>query len=113
MADNDRRPLIAPQKPLQPHRRLQVQMVRRLIEQQKIRRLHQRPGKAEAAELTAAKRRYPGLMQLLANTQTRQNTLDPRLVNIPADKLEFPAQTVVFLHPRLKLPATKAAETVP
>ena len=56
MRDGDDRALVVLEEPLEPRDRLGVEMVRRLVEQQQIRRLQQQAAQRDAAPLAARQR---------------------------------------------------------
>ena len=80
MGDGDDRARIVLQKPLEPGDRLRVEMVRRLVEEQQVRRLEQEPAERDPPPLAARQRRDIGVRR--RQPQRVHGELEPR-VEVP------------------------------
>ena len=103
MTDDDRGPAIVAQESLQPLGGLEVQVVRRLVEQQQIGLKHQNLGQSQPGELPAAEGRGLDVVQLGLKAQRRQGHLNAGFVLVAAGDLEFVAEPVVMPHLGLEL----------
>ncbi len=81
--DHQNRPRIAPQVVLKPQQRLQIQVVRRLVQQQQVRLLHQQARQVRAHHPAAAQRARAAVEVALAEGQPAQDALRQRL-RLPA-----------------------------
>jgi len=92
---------IAAQVFAEPHERFEVEMVRRLVEQQQIGLLREQPREVRAHDPAAAQRRRRAVHILLAERQPRENPLRLRRDRVPVILRKIADRLVVFVALRI------------
>ncbi|MEJ2704867.1 MAG: hypothetical protein P8Z79_20715 [Sedimentisphaerales bacterium] len=98
VANDDRGPAVVGEEFFEPLGGLQVEVIRRLVEQEQVGLEHQNLGQAETRQLASAECGCFCLVQVRLEAEGRQGHLDAGLVLVAARELEIVAQPVVLLH---------------
>ena len=98
MGDDHHRPLVGRQEILDPLERLEVQVVGRFVQQEKVRRLEQEAAQGDAHPPAARQRGQRGVECVRREAQTVQDRLGARLQAVPAQGLVPVLEIAVAVH---------------
>ena len=85
MADDDEGALVTPEEAFQPQRRLQVEIVARLVKQQQVRLGKERARERDTCPPAAREGGTGALLRVMIKTETREDLRGPRLRRVGVD----------------------------
>ncbi len=113
MAHHDHRPgVLLGEEPLQPAAAVDVEVIRRLVEEQQIRRLQQQPRQPQPRQLAAGERRRGQTHLLVGEAQAVEARVNAMTDRVAARRLHACLQRRLTLHQPLQLSPSRVGHRV-